>query len=368
MDKKIILKIKELRNGGLSYGEISKLLGVTKSQARYYYLFDIDKREIKEEEKKVFEKEVCENALKTSSFYELCKKVDRWPCRENIITLKKILDKHKIDYSNFINANKSHKYTIPKRAINEYLKKDCEYRISTNHLKIRLLKEKIKEYRCEKCGNTEWNGKEIPLQLHHINGDSNDNRLENLQILCPNCHAQTDNFSRPKVIKEKNKCIVCGAEISNKAKYCRECYHKTEDGKRYRQDKLLKVSKEELIEEYKKCGSFKILGKKYGVSDKTISKWFGKYDLPTKAVELRKYIIDKFGYIKWENFSKNTIYLRKFQQDNFKKIALISEDGKIEKIYNSPQELMRDGYIPKNVYRVCKGTLKTHHKRIFKYI
>lgn len=61
-------------------------------------------------------------------------------------------------------------------------------------LKARLLAEGIKEYKCECCGLTEWNGKPITLQLHHINGINNDNRLSNLTLLCPNCHSQTENF------------------------------------------------------------------------------------------------------------------------------------------------------------------------------
>jgi len=44
------------------------------------------------------------------------------------------------------------------------------------------------------CGLTEWLGEKIPIELHHINGDRNDNKLENLQILCPNCHTFTDNY------------------------------------------------------------------------------------------------------------------------------------------------------------------------------
>jgi hypothetical protein len=57
------------------------------------------------------------------------------------------------------------------------------------------IKEGIKENRCELCGLTNtWNGKPIMLQMDHINGISDDHRLENLQILCPNCHSQTDTY------------------------------------------------------------------------------------------------------------------------------------------------------------------------------
>ena len=61
-------------------------------------------------------------------------------------------------------------------------------------LKNRLFKECLKEKRCENCGRTTWLGHEIPLEIHHKNGDSRDNRLENLEILCPNCHALTDSY------------------------------------------------------------------------------------------------------------------------------------------------------------------------------
>lgn len=66
---------------------------------------------------------------------------------------------------------------------------------NTNRLKLRCIAEGILENKCSACGLTgEWNGKPIALQLDHKNGQSRDHRLENLRILCPNCHSQTETF------------------------------------------------------------------------------------------------------------------------------------------------------------------------------
>lgn len=65
---------------------------------------------------------------------------------------------------------------------------------ATGHLHKRLLKEKVKQHKCENCKRTRWNGKLIPLELDHINGNRFDHRIENLRFLCPNCHAQTDTY------------------------------------------------------------------------------------------------------------------------------------------------------------------------------
>jgi DNA-binding transcriptional ArsR family regulator len=68
-------------------------------------------------------------------------------------------------------------------------------RTSRSHLKRRLLTAGIKQNRCERCGIESWLGEPLSMALHHINGDGLDNRLENLFLLCPNCHAQAPNFS-----------------------------------------------------------------------------------------------------------------------------------------------------------------------------
>jgi hypothetical protein len=67
--------------------------------------------------------------------------------------------------------------------------------VSRSNLKRRLLGEGLKQNRCERCGIQAWRNKPLSMALHHANGNGHDNRLENLQILCPNCHSQTPNFS-----------------------------------------------------------------------------------------------------------------------------------------------------------------------------
>jgi transposase len=64
-----------------------------------------------------------------------------------------------------------------------------------NNVKQRLLAAGVKEETCESCGISEWRGRPLSLALHHINGDRLDNQLENLELLCPNCHSQTESFA-----------------------------------------------------------------------------------------------------------------------------------------------------------------------------
>lgn len=67
-------------------------------------------------------------------------------------------------------------------------------KVSTVVLRRKLIAEGYKEHRCEGCGHATWEGRPIPLELDHVDGDRTNNRLENLRLLCPNCHALTPTY------------------------------------------------------------------------------------------------------------------------------------------------------------------------------
>lgn len=90
----------------------------------------------------------------------------------------------------------------------------------SSYVKRFVVLNKLIENKCSSCDlPNQWQGKELVLELDHINGDSSDNRIENIRILCPNCHSQTSTF-RGKNIRNKQKKNVSDEELLHALKNC----------------------------------------------------------------------------------------------------------------------------------------------------
>lgn len=265
------------------------------------------------------------DAVKESvSIAGVCRKLGIKPVGGNYKTLKSRFKELNLDTSHFTGQvwNKGLKYSVTSRIpLEEILTENSPYK-TISKLKEKLFKANLKERKCEICGNTEWLGQAIPLELHHINGINTDHRIENLQILCPNCHATTENYrgknqksalsekreveyqnfkeslenknsdanlesnkldaetlcDKPKSSRKKKKlkityCAYCGAEMINSKNKCcsQECAHKLNGSKR--------PPVMELLEKFKELKSFVQVGKYYGVTDNAVRKWVKLYGI-----------------------------------------------------------------------------------------
>lgn len=215
------------------------------------------------------------------------------------LTLESYLAKFNIVYKGN-KGSRGYKSKQPKPAT-DYLYKGSN--ISPHNLRLKLIRDGIKVAKCESCQADTWLNFTVPLELHHINGDRYDNRLENLQILCPNCHALTDNHAGKahKQLKDKvnncytnisvfdsaesrdisNKvtlvrrtCLYCGKLMTSSCcdTYCsQKCY-------RLASRRVVRPSKEQLQEMIWLKPTTQI-AKDFGVSDKAVEKWCKAYGI-----------------------------------------------------------------------------------------
>ena len=201
-------------------------------------------------------------------------------------TLNSYLQKMGIEYKGMVNNIISTTYIPAKEYFNQ------EKSISSAKLKEKLLKENYKEAKCECCGLTEWLNQPITLELHHKDGNHSNNELNNLELLCPNCHSYTEGFRNKSIQKPKEKtkfCADCGKPISKRATRCRECEVKNRTS-----DKP--ITRQELKQLIRTKPFIKI-GEQFGISDNAIRKWCDSYGLPRKSTEIKKYTDEEWELI-----------------------------------------------------------------------
>ena len=114
-------------------------------------------------------------------------------------TLKNFLKQEKIEYKgNPSRKGIPHIESQKNMSSEEYMKSVITPK---NSVLIRLLSKERGYRKCEVCQNDKWNGKDIPLEIHHIDGNHQNRRVSNILMICPNCHAQTDNYKSKNMKK-----------------------------------------------------------------------------------------------------------------------------------------------------------------------
>lgn len=128
---------------------------------------------------------------------------------------------HLLGKSHSLGKNNYGKITIP---LEEILIENSSC-LGIAHLKKRLIREQLLQYKCYECDISSWRNNKLSLQLDHINGIHNDHRIENLRLLCPNCHSQTSTFCGKNKSKFDRSALLCacGKKKHKSSKKCKKC-------------------------------------------------------------------------------------------------------------------------------------------------
>jgi len=174
--------------------------------------------------------------------------------------------------------------TTRRRPLDEILVEGSTF--SRNHLKERLYDAGLKEPICELCGQGEvWRGAVMGMILDHVNGVSNDHRIENLRVVCPNCAATLDTHCARgrRIGRAARSCLRCGASFRPKSaaqRYCSRGCGSRWDRSGIPRPNARRVERPpypQLVREVRALG-FCGTGRRYGVTDNAIRKWIRAYE------------------------------------------------------------------------------------------
>jgi transposase-like protein len=225
------------------------------------------------------------------SYAETLRRLGLCPTGGNASLLKKWLARWQIDSSHFDARQGRPRVMRAARPLEEILVERSSY--ARSDLKARLYAERLKQPVCEICGQDElWRGKPMGLILDHINGIRDDNRLENLQIVCPNCAATLETHCGRKNRLEplERTCLLC--ERPFRAKTARQRYCSRACGTRSpRPDRGVPKPERRIVERppYDQLvreiaeSNWSAVGRRYGVSDNAIRKWVRQYEREAAA-------------------------------------------------------------------------------------